>query len=129
MQDSYRELFLSESQEYITNINNCLVKLEEDPSDKNSINEIFRCVHTLKGMSATMGFDKLSTLAHEMEDLLDELRNQRRKMTSETVDLLFQSVDVLAQLFEEIKANKESTIDIEPVLNNLKDFLSPTSEW
>jgi len=128
MQDSYRELFLSESQEYITNINNCLVKLEEDPSDKNSINEIFRCVHTLKGMSATMGFDKLSTLAHEMEDLLDELRNQRRKMTSETVDLLFQSVDVLAQLFEEIKANKESTIDIEPVLNNLKDFLSPTSE-
>ena len=123
MQDSYRELFLSESQEYLTNISNCLVKLEENPSDKNSINEIFRCVHTLKGMSATMGFDKLSHLAHEMEDLLDELRNLRKKMTSETVDALFQGVDMLEQLFEEIKTNKESVIDIEPVLKNLKRFL------
>ena len=128
MQDSYRELFLSESQEYLTNISNCLVKLEENPADKSSINEIFRCVHTLKGMSATMGFDKLSHLAHEMEDLLDELRNLRKKMTSETVDALFQGVDVLEQLFDEIKANKESVIDIDPVLKNLKKFLTDTAE-
>ena len=124
MQDSYRELFLSESQEYLSNISNCLVKLEENPSDKASINEIFRCVHTLKGMSATMGFDKLSHLAHEMEDLLDELRNMRKKMTSETIDALFQGVDMLEQLFDEIKANKASTIDIAPVLKNLKKFLA-----
>jgi len=123
MQDSYRELFLSESQEYLTLISNCLVKIEENPSDKSSINEIFRCVHTLKGMSATMGFEKLSHLAHEMEDLLDELRNLRKKMTTETVDALFQGVDVLEQLFDEIKANQESTIDINPVLQNLKKFL------
>lgn len=128
MQDSYRELFLSESQEYLTNISNCLVKLEENPSDKNSINEIFRCVHTLKGMSATMGFDKLSHLAHEMEDLLDELRNQRKKMTTETVDALFQGVDVLEQLFDEIKSNQESVIDIDPVLRNLRRFLAPGGE-
>ena len=128
MQDSYRELFLSESQEYLMNISNCLVKLEENPSDKTSINEIFRCVHTLKGMSATMGYDKLSHLAHEMEDLLDELRNLRKKMTTETVDALFQGVDVLEQLFDEIKANKESTIDITDVLNNLKHFLTDSSE-
>ncbi|HQJ15074.1 MAG TPA: chemotaxis protein CheA [Candidatus Omnitrophota bacterium] len=128
MQDSYRELFLSESQEYLVNISNCLVKLEENPSDKNSINEIFRCVHTLKGMSATMGFDKLSHLAHEMEDLLDELRNQRRKMTTATVDVLFQGVDLLEQLFEEIKANKESVIDIEPVIKDIKRFLSAAPE-
>jgi two-component system chemotaxis sensor kinase CheA len=128
MQDSYRELFLSESQEYLSNISNCLVKLEENPSDKNSINEIFRCVHTLKGMSATMGYDKLSHLAHEMEDLLDELRNLRKKMTSETVDALFQGVDVLGQLFEEIKANQDSTTDIEPVLANLKKFLTDDFE-
>jgi two-component system, chemotaxis family, sensor kinase CheA len=128
MQDSYRELFLSESQEYLANISSCLVKLEENPSDKSSINEIFRCVHTLKGMSATMGFDKLSHLAHEMEDLLDELRNMRKKMTSETVDALFQGVDVLGQLFEEIKTNQESTIDIAPVLANLKKFLTDAPE-
>jgi two-component system chemotaxis sensor kinase CheA len=128
MQDSYRELFLSESQEYLANISTCLVKLEENPSDKNSINEIFRCVHTLKGMSATMGFDKLSHLAHEMEDLLDELRNLRKKMTSETVDALFQGVDALAQLFEEIKSNQESTVDIEPILANLKKFLTDAPE-
>jgi two-component system chemotaxis sensor kinase CheA len=128
MQDSYRELFLSESQEYLTNISNCLVKIEDNPADKNSINEIFRCVHTLKGMSATMGFDKLSHLAHEMEDLLDELRNLRKKMTSETIDALFQGVDLLGQLFDEIKSNKESTIDITPVLKNLKKFLTDSAE-
>jgi two-component system, chemotaxis family, sensor kinase CheA len=75
-----------------------------------------------------MGFDKLSHLAHEMEDLLDELRNLRKKMTSETVDALFQGVDLLEQLFDEIKANKESTIDISPVLKNLKKFLTDSAE-
>lgn len=123
MQDSYRELFLSESQEYLSNISSCLVKLEENPSDPSSINEIFRCVHTLKGMSATMGYEKLTTLSHEMEDLLDELRNKKQELSSDIMDTLFAAVDILEQLFAEIKGKKDSVMDISEIGNTLKSFL------
>ena len=89
MQDSYREIFLSESQEYLDNMNGCLVKLEENPRDLNSLNEIFRCTHTMKGMSATMGYDKIAQISHQMEDLLDELRGQKKFVTSHIIDTLF----------------------------------------
>jgi len=127
MQDSYRELFLSESEEYLGNISNCLVKLEEKPSDPVPINEIFRCVHTLKGMSATMGYDKLTHLTHSMEDLLDELRNKRLKLTGEIMDTLFAGVDIVEGLFGEIKAKQESVIDIAEITGRLKSFLGGTA--
>ena len=123
MQDSYREIFLSESLEYLGNISKSLVKLEGNPADPAPINEIFRCVHTLKGMSATMGFDKLTQLSHQMEDLLEELRNKRKKVTSLIIDELFSCVDILESLVEEIKLNRDNKINITPVLESLKKFL------
>lgn len=120
MQDSYREIFLSESQEYLSNISKCLVKLEDDPADLDSLNEIFRCLHTLKGMSATMGFDKLAKLSHQMEDLLDDLRSKRRKVTPQIIDKLFAGMDILEQLVKEIKLNQESSVDISAYLKDLK---------
>ncbi|MCX7927066.1 MAG: chemotaxis protein CheA [Candidatus Omnitrophica bacterium] len=124
MQNSYRELFLSESQEYLANISKCLVRLEKDPSDQSAINEIFRGMHTLKGMSATMGFEKLTQLAHQMEDLLDELRNRRKQLTSAIIDTLFAAVDVVEQLLDEIKENKSSTTDIIPIIETIQRHLS-----
>jgi two-component system, chemotaxis family, sensor kinase CheA len=123
MQDSYKELFLSESQEYLGNISKCLVKIEENPADSASINEIFRGVHTLKGMSATMGYDKLTGLCHLAEDLLDEIRNKKRKLNSEIIDILFAVVDIIGELLEEIKANKPSQVDINEVTQRLNKFL------
>jgi len=123
MQDSYRELYISESQEYLGNISKCLVKLEGNPADSASLNEIFRCVHTLKGMSATMGYEKLTHLSHEMEDLLDALRNKRKKLTSEIIDTLFAAVDIIEELFSEIKANQPSKVDIQAISRDLKSFL------
>lgn len=124
MQDSYRELFLTESTEYLSNIGNCLIKLEENPDNSEAINEVFRCTHTLKGMSATMGFDKLAQLSHQMEDLLDEVRNHRKKLSSEIVDQLFVCLDTLEQLLQDIRVNKDSHVDIETCMANLKKFLS-----
>jgi two-component system chemotaxis sensor kinase CheA len=124
MQDSYRELFLSESQEYLGSISKCLVKLEEKPSDPVPLNEIFRCVHTLKGMSATMGYDKLTQLSHEMEDLLDQLRNKKMELTSEIIDTLFAAVDVIEELFNEIKDKKPSIVDISQTSRDLKSLLA-----
>ena len=123
MQDSYKELFLSESQEYLGNISKCLVKIEDNPADSPSINEIFRGIHTLKGMSATMGYDKLTALCHVAEDLLDEVRNKKRKLNSEIIDILFAAVDIIGELLEEIKASKPSVVDINEVTQRLKKFL------
>ncbi|MDD5730992.1 MAG: chemotaxis protein CheA [Candidatus Omnitrophica bacterium] len=128
MQDSYRELFLSESLEYLNVINNCLVKLEDNPADLESLNEIFRCIHTLKGMSATMGFEKLTQVAHQAENLLDELRSQKRKVTTEIIDILFAAVDILERLTEEVKLRQESKIDIAPCIENLRNILTVKSE-
>lgn len=124
MQDSYREIFLSESQEYLNNISKRLIRLEEAPGDSESLNEIFRCLHTLKGMSATMGFDKLAQLSHQMEDLLDDLRNKRKKVTSEIIDRLFYGVDMLGQLIEDVKLNQDSTVDTSNYLKGLKNIFS-----
>lgn len=123
MQDSYREIFLSESQEYIDNINGCLVKLEENPRDLNSLNEIFRCTHTLKGMSATMGYDKIAQISHQMEDLLDELRGQKKFVTSHIIDTLFAGVDLLEKLLQEVRLNQESKTDISACMEALKNLL------
>lgn len=128
MQESYREIFLAESQEYMNIISQCLVKLEEKPSDLDSLNEIFRAVHTLKGMSATMGFEKLTRLSHQTEDLLDALRSQKIKVNSEIIDNLFGCLDVLEALLEEIRSNQKLQIDIEPHLENLKRFLQMEEE-
>lgn len=124
MSDSYREIFLSESQEYLNIIGSCLVKLEGNPKDLESLNEIFRCTHTLKGMSATMGYDQIAQLSHQMEDLFDELRSQRKAITSEIVDILFASVDILEQLLQAVKLKQDANIDIGYCLNALKQFLN-----
>ena len=124
MQDSYREIFLSESQEYLNLISGCLVKLEGNPGDLESLNEIFRCTHTLKGMSATMGYDLIAQLSHQMEDLLDELRGQRKTVTSEIIDTLFAAVDILEESIQDIKLKTESKINIAPCIEALKKFLT-----
>jgi len=123
MQDSYREIFLAESQEYLNIISQCLVKLEETPSDSESLNEVFRAIHTLKGMAATMGFEKLTQLSHQMEDLLDALRSQKLKVDSKIVDHLFTCLDVLEALIQKIKLKRKAEIDISSCLEGLQKLL------
>ncbi len=124
MENSYREIFLSESQEYLKNISTCLVKLETNPGDMESLNEIFRYAHTLKGMSATMGYDAIAKLSHQMEDLLDELRGKRKTVTTEIIDALFACLDILERLLQDVALKQDSKIDIASCLQALKNFLS-----
>ncbi len=123
IQDGYQEIFLAESSEYLNIMSQCLVKLEQNPSDSESLNEIFRAIHTLKGMSATMGFDKLTQLSHKIEDLLDGLRNKRIKVNSDIVDLLFACLDILEALIQDVKLKKDSGIDINFCLKKVQNFL------
>ncbi len=121
-EESYRELFFSESEDYLKNINQAMVKLEAAPGDKASLEEIFRCLHTIKGMSATMGFDNLAKLSHSMESLFDELRQGRIKLTLTITDKLFYCIDIVSQLLEDTKNNQESNVDVNLLTNELKNL-------
>ncbi len=85
----YAELFLSESREHVSAINHLLLTLEGDPRSREAVEGLFRAVHTIKGMSATMGYRAVADLAHEMEDVLDRVRLGRMTPGAQLVDTLF----------------------------------------
>ncbi|MFH1772617.1 MAG: chemotaxis protein CheA [Candidatus Omnitrophota bacterium] len=112
MSQNYKDLFFEESQEYLKAINQALVKLEKDPADTESINIIFRLMHTFKGMAATMGYQGLSDLSHSLEDVFSKLRSGDFIITDEIMDLIFESVDVFIALIDDFKENRQASTDI-----------------
>lgn len=93
--NQYLEIFIEESKEHLQGLNQSLLQLEQNPQDSAMLNEIFRAAHTLKGMAGTMGYTKMATLTHHMEDVLHALRNGEMKATTRLIDLLFQCLDAL----------------------------------
>ena len=87
--NQYLEIFIDESKEHIENLNKSLLQLENTKEDMDLINEIFRAAHTIKGMAGTMGYTKMQNLTHDMEDVLQSLRNSEMKIDSDLIDLLF----------------------------------------
>src|SRR5690606_40452471 len=96
------KLFLEEAQEQLQIMEETLIALEEDPDNPALIQEIFRAAHTLKGGSATAGFDNVARLTHAMESLLDLVRQGQRTMSTEIADALFDGVDLLRRFLEAI---------------------------
>ncbi|HEX2203746.1 MAG TPA: chemotaxis protein CheA [Longimicrobium sp.] len=96
----YGELFLSESREHVSAINHLLLTLEADPGSREAVEGVFRAVHTIKGMSATMGYRAVADLSHEMENLLDRVRQGHVAPDADTVDLLFAACDALEGAIE-----------------------------
>jgi len=107
--NQYLGIFLEESREHLQTLNRCLLDLEHNPSDLHVLDEIFRSAHTIKGMSATMGYTKLAELTHEMENVLDLLRKGTIKAHQEIIDALFQCVDKLEQLIEDVTGGKDGS--------------------
>jgi two-component system chemotaxis sensor kinase CheA len=91
----YAELFLAETREHLAAVNDLLLAWEREPQSPEPVSGIFRAVHTIKGMSATMGYGGVAALAHRMENLLDGLRRAQRPPSSETLELLFRATDAL----------------------------------
>src|SRR5690606_7108291 len=88
--NAYLSMFIDESNDHLQALNDNLMRLESSPEDISIVQDIFRSAHTLKGMSATMGFEDLASLTHEMENVLDLVRNDKLKMDSFIFDTLFQ---------------------------------------
>jgi two-component system chemotaxis sensor kinase CheA len=107
----YKELFITEAQEHLDALNGSLLELEKEPSNADVVAEIFRSAHTLKGMSATMGYDQLTELAHEMENLLEHIRSGDVRVTPGVVDILFSCFDTLGSIVDAIQDEKGEPVD------------------
>lgn len=118
--NQYMDMFLDESREHLQSLNDGLLGLEDNAEDLSILNEIFRNAHTLKGMSATMGYNKIAELTHEMEDVLDMLRKEQLVVTSEIIDTLFKCIDSLEQMINNVaNGDPEDLIDVSDLVAKL----------
>lgn len=100
MNEQYAQLFLTESRDSIVAVNEALLRLERNPADRGAIDEVFRAVHTVKGMAGVMGYGPVADLAHDMEALLDRARSRRRGLRATDPALLIDATDVLEAAIE-----------------------------
>jgi two-component system, chemotaxis family, sensor kinase CheA len=107
----YAALFLAESREHLKSCNSSLLEWERDPAAVEPVDRLFRAIHTIKGMAATMGYEPVAQLAHASENLLDALRNGRRSATPAVLQLLFRAVDTLGRAVEGAGAGSEDQPD------------------
>ena len=122
------EMFLDESREHLDSLDDGLMTLEKDPSELSILNDIFRNAHTLKGMSATMGYTKIAELTHDMENILDALRKEQMEVTEDIVDTLLKCGDSLRQMVESIgEGGSEDVVDISEVAAKLSALLKGES--
>ncbi len=115
--------FVQESEERITELNNALLTLERDPDDEEAMENIFRIAHTLKGNCGAMGLESASDLAHAIEDLLDAVRRDDLEVTPELMDIVFDAVDELETMIDEVAATGEIETDPSATIQALREHL------
>lgn len=115
----YMGAYIDGSRENLDTMDRCLLSLEQNPSNLEAVEEIFRAAHTLKGMSATMGFEKIAHLTHEMENILDKLRSRQLEVSAAIIDLIFETFDVLRTLVNDSIESTDSNIDLSELSTKL----------
>ncbi|MDW0111760.1 chemotaxis protein CheA [Sporosarcina saromensis] len=120
--NQYLEMFLDESKEHLQSCNEFLLKLEKNPEDLAIVNEVFRSAHTLKGMSATMGYEDIADLTHKMENVLDAIRNAKIRVTTELLDVVFKAVDELEEMVMDIEAGGSGKKDVQQLVSLLNQI-------
>ena len=120
--EEYLDIFISESREYLTSLDQSILELERNPEDREILNEIFRYAHTLKGMASTMGFNSIAEVSHQMENLLDRVRKNEISISSDLIDVLLEALDILKDIIEAIAEGKDSEFDVSEILNKIKNF-------
>lgn len=118
----YMSMFLEESLDNLQTLNESLLDLEQNPEDTDKVNEIFRVAHTIKGMAATMGFTDLAELTHKMEDVLAEFRAGELKVTQDVVTVLFDCLDTLERMVDNVQEGSDESIDIDGIMKALEDI-------
>ncbi len=123
----YLEIFLDETNEHLQSLNTQILALEQEPDNMDTINEIFRAAHSLKGMAGTMGYKRMQNLTHDMENVFSEVRNGNITVKANMIDILFQCLDALEEYNTNIRESAdEGTNDNEPLIKQLNDILNGT---
>ncbi|WP_010269514.1 chemotaxis protein CheA [Paenibacillus senegalensis] len=121
--NQYLSVFIDESREHLQAMNDQLLELEQQPEDISIVQTIFRSAHTLKGMSATMGFEDIASLTHEMENVLDMIRNEKLSMNEAIFEVLFQAADALEAMVEDIVEGGSGTSDVQSLIAVLQQIV------
>jgi len=125
----YLDIFLEESKEHLQNLSDQILDLEQKPENMDTINEIFRAAHSLKGMAGTMGYTRMQTLTHDMENVFSEVRNGTFKVQPGMIDLLFKTVDALEEYVDNIQqTTEEGTNDNQNLIDALNSILKNNGE-
>ncbi|QTL98432.1 chemotaxis protein CheA [Iocasia frigidifontis] len=126
--NQYLQMFFDESAEYLQLLNENVLLLEESPDDEEIINAVFRAAHSVKGMSATMGFDRLTDLTHKIENILAKVRNKELSINEDIIDLLFAGLDYIKSLVEDIRSAGEENTDVSAYLQELDNCLNHSND-
>lgn len=118
--NAYLSMFIDEAGDHLQALNDNMLQLENTPEDLTIVQAIFRSAHTLKGMAATMGFEDLASLTHEMENVLDLVRNSKLRMDSFIFDTLFKSLDALESMVQDITAGGAGSADVSAIVASLQ---------
>lgn len=125
----YLSMFLEESMDNLQTLNEALLQLEQEPDNVDKLNEIFRVAHTIKGMAATMGFNRMAELTHKMEDVLSEFRNGELRVNQEVVTVLFKCLDTLEQMVDNISNGEEEEIPVKDIMEKLEHISKNTEDF
>ena len=121
----YLEIFIDETKEHLQTLNDQVLIMEQDPENVDTVNEIFRAAHSLKGMAGTMGFKRMQRLTHDLENVFSEIRNGKMSVTPDIVDIVFKCLDALEGYLTNIQDSAdEGTEDNEEIIELLKAILS-----
>lgn len=127
--NQYLDIFIEESKEHLQNMNQILLKLETATDDLTLLNEIFRIAHTLKGMSGTMGYTRMANLTHEMENVLQSIRNKEIEVNEYIIDVLFECLDTLEGYVNEVgTSGVEGDYDPKPLIEKLTNIMNNNTE-
>lgn len=121
----YLEIFIDETKENIQGLSDHIMELEKEPDNMDTVNEIFRAAHTLKGMAGTMGYTRMQKLTHNMENVFSEIRNGTMKATAGVIDVVFQCIDAIEAYLNNIQnSSDEGTDDNEPIIKRLNELVT-----
>lgn len=121
----YLDIFIDETNGHIQSLSDNIMILEKEPENKDTINEIFRAAHSLKGMAGTMGFKRMQHLTHDMENVFQEIRNDNVKVNSSLIDILFDCLSAIEEYLETVKSTSdEGTEDNDILIKKLNDYLT-----
>jgi chemotaxis protein histidine kinase CheA len=116
----YLDIFIEEAKEHINSMNEKMLLLEKNPDHEEIVQELFRSAHTIKGMAATMGFEEMTTLTHELEGVLDNVRNQQTRVNGQLIDSMLHCIDLMEHMLISIAVGGDGKMDISRAILDLK---------